>query len=460
MSVVALVSWGVSASAADLAGATAVASPANGQVIEMTKDQSSFSNASWLTDVSLSVKESYDDNIYLSGVDSKYLPSSYTLPPGSVAALKDKSSFVTTVTPKIGVNFAPLLGDTQNLQTLSLGYVPEIGRFQNAPAENYVAHSFPAAVKGNWEAFSVRADNTFNYVSGSSYGPTYPGGFLNAYATCAPREHREQFNDRGTLAFQYDFDKWFVRPTASLLYYDMMTKKIDVTGYQNYASRYDINGGPDFGCRVEPQLAVTLGYRYGHQYQEQFGFTPYSSPSDYQRVLVGIEGKPWKWLEIKLQGGPDFRSYYEDTATHITPVNHTHLVTYYGEASLTATITTKDTVTFAYKQFQWVSQLGKIPYFDSTYKLNYRRRLTDQITLDIGGSVMSSDYRSGNLPASQRDDFEYVASARLGYSFNAHISANLAYEFDAGHNGLDGVENPSTRAFDRNLISLGMLVKF
>ena len=73
---------------------------------------------------------------------------------------------------------------------------------------------------------------------------------------------------------------------------------------------------------------------------------------------------------------------------------------------------------------------------------------------------MSSDYRSGNLPACQRDDFEYAASARLGYSFNAHISANLAYEFDAGHNGLDGVENPSTRAFDRNLISLGMLVKF
>ena len=175
MSVVALVSWGVSASAADQAGATAVASPANGQVIEMTKDQSSFSKASWLTDVSLSVKESYDDNIYLSGVASKYLPSSYTLPPGSVAALKDKSSFVTTVTPKIGVNFAPLLGDTQNLQTLSLGYAPEIGRFQNAPAENYVAHSFPAAVKGNWEAFSVRADNTFNYVSGSSYGPTVSG---------------------------------------------------------------------------------------------------------------------------------------------------------------------------------------------------------------------------------------------------------------------------------------------
>jgi len=450
-----LVSWGVSASAGDQTGAAAVAAPANGQGIELTKDQSSFEKPSWLTDISMSVKESYDDNIYLSGVDSKYLPPSYTVPPGSVAALKDKSSFVTTVTPRIGVNFAPLIGDPQNLQTLSLGYAPEIGRFQNAPAENYVAHSFPAAVKGSWDAFSVRADNTINYVSGSSYGPTYPGGFLNAYATCAPRAHREQINDTGAVFLQYDYDKWFVRPTASLLYYDMMTKKIDVTGYQNYASRYDVNGGSDFGYRVEPQMAVTLGYRYGHQYQEQFSFSPYSSSSDYQRVLVGIEGNLLERLKAKLQGGPDFRSYSDNA-----PVNDKNLITYYGEASLTATITTNDTVTFAYKQFQWVSQLGKIPYFDSTYKLNYRHKLNDQLTLDLGGAILSSDYTSGNLPASQRDDLEYVASARLSYSFNAHISVNLSYEFDAGRNGLDGVANPSTRAFDRNLISLGVLAKF
>ena len=114
----------------------------------------------------------------------------------------------------------------------------------------------------------------------------------------------------------------------------------------------------------------------------------------------------------------------------------------------------------SYRQFQWVSQLGKIPYFDSTYKLNYRRRLTDQLALDLGGAVLSSDYTSGNLPASQRDDLEYVASARLSYSFNAHLSVNLSYEFDAGRNGLDGVANPSTRAFDRNLISFGVLAKF
>jgi len=135
-------------------------------------------------------------------------------------------------------------------------------------------------------------------------------------------------------------------------------------------------------------------------------------------------------------------------------------VTYYGEASLTATITPKDALTFAYKQFQWVSQLGTIPYFDSTYKFSYRRKLSDRLALNLEGSLLSSDYTSGDLPSSKRLDLEYVASARLDYSFNAHISANLAYEFDGGRNDLGGVVNSETHAFDRNLISVGMLVIF
>jgi hypothetical protein len=460
IAVAVLLVWELAASAADETGAIAVSAPAERQGTEMTTDPVSFEKPSWLTDLSLEVKESYDDNPYLSGVDSKYLPHSYTVPPGSVAALQDRSSFVTIVAPRIGVNFAPLLADQQTLQVLSLAYAPEIAVFHEASAENYDAHSFPAAVKGNCDVVSFSADNTFNFVDGSRYGPTYPGAFLNAYATCAPRKRREQINDKGTGLLQYDYDNWFVRPTASLLDYDMMTKLLHVTGYQNYASRYDINGGPDFGYRVEPQLAVTLGYRYGHQYQEPFSFSPYSSSSDYQRALFGVEGKPWQWLELKVQGGPDFRNYSPDTATHITPVSDKHLVTYYGEASLTATITTNDTLAFVYKQFQWVSQLGTIPYFDSTYKLSYRRKLTDHLALDFGGSILSSDYTSGDLASCKRVDLEYVASARLDYSFNAHLSANLAYEFDAGRNDLAGVVNSETRAFDRNLISIGVLVKF
>jgi len=433
---------------------------AQGQGFTKALDPASFQMPAWLTDLSLGATESYDDNLYLSGVDRNSLPASYSVPPGSAAALKERSSFVTTVSPKIGVDFAPLLGNQNILQVFSLAYAPDFGVYHDDDAENYNAHRFPITVKGNWESFSFGADNSLSFINGSREGPTYPGGFLNAYSTCAPRERREQLNDRGAYVFQYDYDKWFVRPTVSLLYYDMMTKLRDVTGYQNYVGRYDVNGGADIGYRVEPQLAVTLGYRYGHQHQEQLNFSPYSSPSDYQRALVGIEGKPWEWLEVKIQGGPDFRSYPSDTATHITPINNKHPVMHYGEASLTATITTEDTLVFGYRQFQWVSQLGEIPYYDSTYELSYHRKLGDRLTLDLAGSILSSDYTSGNLPSSNRDDLEHTASAALDYSFNAHTSAKLAYSFGAGRNAQEGVANSEARGFDQNLISIGTLIKF
>ena len=104
-----------------------------------------------------------------------------------------------------------------------------------------------------------------------------------------------------------------------------------------------------------------------------------SSPNDYQRVLLGLEGRPWKWLEVKIQGGPDFRSYEGDSATHITPVNDLNPVKYYGEALLIAKLTAADTLTFKYKQWQWLSTLGKVPYFDSTYDLSYHRKLTSKL---------------------------------------------------------------------------------
>lgn len=414
----------------------------------------------WLAELSLGVKESYDNNIFLSGVDPKYLPASYTVPPGGVAALENRYSWVTTVSPKIGINFVPLLGSQTVLQTLSFAYAPDFVIYHDALTENYDAHRFVTLAKGRAGDFSFNLDEKLAYIDGSKVAPTYPGALLNAYSTVAPRERREQVQDRTTITFQYDWDNWFIRPTASLLDYDMMTELHNITGYQNYADRYDINGGPDFGYKINRQLAVILGYRYGYQHQQQFSFSPYSSSSDYQRVLLGIEGKPWSWLEVKLQGGPDFRDYQGDSAGHITPVNNLHMVTYYGEASLTATITPKDAVTFKYKQWQWVSSTGKVPYFDSTYDLSYHRKLTDQFGWDLGGKILSSDYRSGNLTACHRDDWNYSVSTGLSYAFNNHCNINLTYAFDLGQNELNGITNPETRSFNHQLISLGGLVKF
>jgi hypothetical protein len=420
---------------------------------------SGWTKPAWLTDLSVGVKEGYDDNVFMSGAEAKYLPATFTVPPGSVAAWKGVSSWVTTVSPKLGVNFAPLLG-TENLQTLSLVYAPDFANYSDASSENNYAHRFGTAIKGRAGAFSFNLENNLTYIDGDTVAPTYPGAMLSAIGIAYPRERREQIQDRSAVSLRYDGDWWFIRPAASLLYYDMMTELIDVTGYQNYCDRYDVNGGADFGYKISPQIAVTLGYRYGHQYQEQFSFTPYSSPSDYQRLLVGFEGTPWKWLDVRAQVGPDFRSYPGDTLTHITPVNDKTPVKYYGEAMATAKFTTKDSLILKYKQFQWVSSLGKVPYYDSIVDLAYRRALTSRWTVDLGGRAWDADYNSGNLPTCQRNDWQYSLLVGTTYTFSQHLSANLAYSLDLGRNGQDNIANPQTREYDRNLVSGSVVFKF
>ncbi len=226
-----------------LAGVFLVGMPA---YAELTKP-------AWLTDCSVGIKEGYDNNIFLSGVNPGNLPSTYTVPAGSVAALKNEYSWVTTISPKVGVNFSPLVGQT-NLTLLSLAYAPDIAIYHNQTSESYEAHRVFAAAKAKTDDVSFSGDNSFTYIDGSDKGPVYPGGLYSAFATMADRERREQIQDRANASMQFDAEKWFFRPTASLLYYDLMTKQINLTGYQNYCEPLRREWWR--GCRLQTHTAT------------------------------------------------------------------------------------------------------------------------------------------------------------------------------------------------------------
>jgi len=158
----------------------------------------------WLTDLTLGVKESYDDNLLLV----------------SGNGLAPQSSWVTTVSPKIGFNFAPLLGNQKTLQTLSLVYSPDFNIYENAPSQNYDAHKIGDSIKGQIGDFSYSLDNAFLYNDGNHQAPIYgPAGgaggnafdqFRNNYAHQVSRERLAQTQDRATVVLQYDWDKFFV----------------------------------------------------------------------------------------------------------------------------------------------------------------------------------------------------------------------------------------------------------
>ena len=388
-------------------------------------------NPDWLANCSLSLREGYDSNVFYSGVDSQYVPK-------GASNLKNISSWVTTISPRVGFDFASLLSDPDTFQKLLFGYAPDIGIYHNVPSESYVAHRFITAVKASVSNFTVTLDNTFSYVRGDKDSVAYP--YLNALAQAAPRERRDQFQDKMNFALQFDQDKWFLRPVVSFLYYDMKTNlqnpDLSTTplGYINFPDRYDINGGADFGYKLNPDLALTLGYRYGHQYQQQFSWSPDSSSNDYQRLLFGMEGHLFKWLQIQFQLGPDFRVYEPDSASHVTPVGDHHPTVFYGEANLSAAITRNDLVTFRYKQFDWLSACGYVPYVDTFYELNYTRILTKQLSATLGSRVGEADYTAAYTAPGKRDDWMVTLSCSLRYSFNARLSADVSYSYDRGLN--------------------------
>lgn len=414
----------------------------------------------WLSEMSLTLKESYDDNLYLSGVNPKLFPSSYVVPNGSVAALRNRSSFVTTVSPKIVLNLAPLFGEDAFLKSLSFGYAPEFAIYHDASSESYDAHRFITSLKGNAGDFSLSAENCFTYVDGSKFGPTYPGALYNALMNAAPRERREQIQDRAAVSLRYGRENWFVRPVASLAYYDLMTAQLNVTGYQSYVDRYDANGGFDIGGKILQDTYLTLGYRYGYQFQQKFAYSPYSSPNDYHRLLAGIEGKPWHWLDVKIQGGPDFRLYEEDSATRITPVNDHSPVKYYVDAALAATVSARDTVTFKCKDWEWVSSIGKVPYLDSSYELGEHHVINKHLSMDVSGRVATMDFTAADLSTCHRDDAQYTVNAGATYAINTHASVAVNYSHDFGRNLEDGIATPKTRDFEHNLISLAGTFRF
>jgi hypothetical protein len=430
--------------------------------------QELFKKPEWLPQLSLGISEGYDDNIY--GVSGN--------------GMQPQGSWITTVSPAIGFNFAPLLDSQAPFQKLSLKYTPDFAFFHEAPSENYDAHKFGTAIDGAVDDFSFSLENNFLYNDGNKTAPTYAlnqltgplanqfDKYRNQFANTPARERRNQIQEQEATALQYDVGRAFIRAASSLLDYNMdtafhNTSKAPYLGYQNYVDRSDVNGGADFGYRVMTNLALTTGYRYGSQFQQQFPTSISSdshySSSTYQQVLFGVEGKPFRWLSAKLAGGPDFRDY-----NPYTPVHNLHPTKYFGEAALTATITTNQSLTFSYKQWNWVSSTGYVPEFDSSYVLNYHWNATRQLGFDLAAKLQEADYTSGydtnGTAPSIRADRMYTVSPGVSYAFTPHLAASVNYNFDAGNNVLYTIPASEHAAayknFIRDVVSLTLIYKF
>jgi hypothetical protein len=401
----------------------------------------------WLTDVSVSVKETYDSNVFLTNADRAGLPP-----------VANVSSWVTSVTPKVGFDFAPLINDpvasNKSIEVLSLAYAPEVVRYHDAATENYEAHRITTQIKGKADSFSYNFDNLLSFVEGNRDTPQY--NQVNCWATTAVRERRDQMQDKGKLILRNDWEQWFVRGTGSVTYYDLNTYQVNnnlpqYAGWQDYVDRYDTNGGLDFGYKITKDFAVTLGYRRGHQYQQAFSWSSVSNTNDYDRALAGFEGKPLKWLKVEFQGGPDFHSYGDTIAAG----HQNDLTRAYLEGAVSAEVTSRDTLGFRMKQWQWVSSTGTASYEDKTFDFSYKRKLADKLTGSLGYLIQGAVYDAPTV----RNDWQYTYTAGLKYDLNEHLSFTGDYSFIQGVD--DSYLNIAPgREYDRHLVTLGMRAAF
>ncbi len=378
--------------------------------------------------------------------------------------MRNQDTWVTNVAPAVGIDAVKLFSSdgkgTDALQSLQVGYNGDGYRFWNATTEDYMAHNVPVSVKGApMENLSYNISNTFTYKQGSTLAPNYAAG-LNAFGTATLRERREQIQDRAKGTMTYKIEDAFIRPTASLLYYNLKTQRYAATGaaagYQNYVDRYDANGGTDIGYHFAEKFAGVIGYRYGRQYQ---GTVPFLSAAgnrtatnEYHRVLFGVEGNAyWDWLKVSLMAGPDFRTY-NDNSDNTLATGSSNLTRPYWESDVSAEITKEDKVSFRTLGYQWVSSTGRVSYFDHIYQVGYQRKITDDITASVSLRAWGADYDYGTT----RSDWLYTGGVGVVYKYNKNLSFGADYAHDWARNQSQDISQAAEygRNFDRNVVSI------
>jgi hypothetical protein len=417
-------------------------------------------NLTWKAETS--VKETFDSNVYL---------QDNTPNPANVAAAQaaglhpvkaNKGSMVTTITPKVGLDYKPCTAFN-----LSAAYAPEIALYTSAEDEDYVTHRGTLNFSGAVENTSWELLNAASYIEGSTQGPTFARpDDIPAIGGIPLRDRLAAFIFRNSFRLTQTVGNWFVRPVASAYIHDFQTDQRYQTtaekamfSYENYVDRQEISGGLDIGYKAFKGTYLVVGYRFGRQ--DQFtlpgagGTTLHSTYGNYyHRILLGVEGSPASWLKLAVLAGPDIRQFDSGTPAGFDR----NKLLYYWDASVTVLPDKSDTVTLKSMRYEQPAFSSFSMYQDIKTDLSWRHKFNDQFSAQIGFTLYIGDWEQ---PVN-RDDWIYTPNAAVDYTFNKHLSAELACSYDWVDSKVPAsVEQyTSSHEFTRELVSLAVKYTF
>ena len=414
----------------------------------------------------VSLKETYDSNIYLQDAEGNPAGVLAARAAGFHPVEASKSSWVTSVLPRIGLDYSPGAA-----LTLSAGYAPDVTFYSAASGEDYVAHRGTFNLGGRLDNTSWEFLNSATYIDGNTEGPTFvrPQD-VPAVGGIPLRDRRAAFVFRNSFRLTQRMGEFFVRPVASSYVHDFKTDlryqpaaQRALFAYENYIDRQDISGGVDVGYRVMEKMDAVLGYRYGRQDQFKGPYGPggalIDSPYDsaYHRVLVGLEGAPADWLKISFLIGPDIRQFSSE-AQRMYPTFDPDTLLYYVDGSLSWLPTKSDTITLRSTRYEQPAFSSFSMYEDIRNDIVWRHRFNDQLSTAIGFTLYIGDWQS---PA-HRNDWIYTPNAAVSYNFTKHFSGELAYSYDWVDSFVSSKVEPLTRSheYTRHLATLGLRYSF
>ena len=223
-------------------------------------------NLIWKAEVT--VKETYDSNVYL----QDNAPTAANVAAAQAAGLRpvqaNKGSMVTTITPKIGLDYKP-----DAAFDLSAAYSPEAALYTSAEDEDYVTHRGTLNFNGAAENTSWELLNAPTYIQGSTQGPTFARpDDIPAIGGIPLRDRRAAFIFRNSFRLTQTVGDWFFRPVASTYIHDFQTDQRyqaskTLFSYENYIDRQEVSGGVDIGYKAIQDTYLVAGYRYGRKDQ-------------------------------------------------------------------------------------------------------------------------------------------------------------------------------------------------
>jgi hypothetical protein len=411
----------------------------------------------------ISLKETYDSNVYLQDNDPKPEYVADAKAAGLRPVEANKGSFVTSGLPRVGLDYKPCVAFN-----LSATYAPDVVVYHSAHSEDYAAHRGLFNFGGKVGDASWELANTVTYIDGSTEGPTFARpDDIPGIGGIPIRDRRAAFVFRNGFKLTEPVGEWFFRPVATSYIHDFKTHQLFVPSatrtkysYENYIDRQDISGGLDVGYQVAKGTYLVAGYRYGRQ--DQFkGFntsgTFVDSPYDnaYHRILVGVEGTPASWAKLAVVFGPDLRTW-DDSARlrQMYPTFNQDKLLYYWDASATLLPTKNDTVTLKSVRYEQPAFSSLSMYEDIKTDLTWRRQFSAQVTASADFTLYIGDWQ---LPVN-RNDWVYTPNASLTYAFTKNLSAEIAYSYDWVDSRVPASVEPLTKSheFTRHLATLGV----